>query len=116
MTDGSDEVARLRAELEQTRVLIEDMEEQVAALAAANAELSEQLTGQTRLREAAEHELAAAMAAQRKEKSADDLQMREDAAMRQELNVALEELQVMLEELQSAHDALSTERQGVLAP
>ncbi len=90
---------RLRAELEQAHVAIEDMNERVSELIRANDELAAQLKEEARLRAVTETQL---LALREQARPADDA-----AALRQELSVALEELQVMQEELQAAHDALS---------
>jgi hypothetical protein len=94
---------RLRAELEQAQVAMEDMNERVVELARCNEELAARLREEVRLREKAElqlFELHARMP-HRKQDNTDE------AVLRQELSVALEELQVMQEELQAAHNALS---------
>jgi predicted RNase H-like nuclease (RuvC/YqgF family) len=87
---------RLRSELEQAYVAIEDMSERVAELVRANEELTAQLQEEVRLREQTEKQLLELRSGQP-----------EDPTLRQELSVALEELQVMQEELQAAHDALA---------
>lgn len=100
--NGVDE--RLRAELEQAHVAIEDMSERVAELVRANDELAARLKEEARLRALTEMEL---LKLREQSRSHGSPEQAEDAALRQELSVALEELQVMQEELQAAHDALS---------
>ena len=103
--EADDLTERLRAELEQAHVAVEDMNERVLELVRANEELVARLKQETRLREHTERQLsevrAQAQARQPPPPPGDD------AIVRQELSVALEELQVMQEELQAAHDALS---------
>jgi peptidoglycan hydrolase CwlO-like protein len=94
---------RLRAELEQAQVAIEDMNERLIELARANEELAARLREEVRLREKTELQLCQLRA----ETSHGKREEAEGGALRQELSVALEELQVMQEELQAAHDALS---------
>jgi hypothetical protein len=95
---------RLRAELEQAYVAMEDMSERFSELARANEELEAKLKEEARLRALTEMEL---LKLREQSRSHGDPEQAEDAALRQELSVALEELQVMQEELQAAHDALS---------
>ncbi|HEY7581426.1 MAG TPA: hypothetical protein VH855_27840 [Acetobacteraceae bacterium] len=94
---------RLRAELEQAQVAIEDMNERLIELARVNEELAARLREEARLREKTELQLFQ-LRAQTPHGKREEA---EDATLRQELSVALEELQVMQEELQAAHDALS---------
>ena len=95
---------RLQAELEQAHVTIEDMNERVSELIRANDELAAQLKEEARLRTLTETQLLELREQARSQRGSE---LAEDAALRQELSVALEELQVMQEELQAAHDALS---------
>jgi chromosome segregation ATPase len=97
---------RLRAELEQAHVAMEDMSERVAELVRANDELAAKLKEEACLRAAIEAQLR-----ELREHTGPRPERTDDAALRQELSVALEELQVMQEELQAAHDALSIARQ-----
>jgi prefoldin subunit 5 len=101
-TDGVAE--RLRAELEQAHVAIEDMSERLAELARANEELTARLKEEARLRALTELQLRDL---RERPSACNNAGLAEGAALRQELSVALEELQVMQEELQAAHDALS---------
>ena len=95
---------RLRAELEQAHVALEDMNERVMELVRTNEELAAKLKQQTRLREKTERQLSDVRA--QAQVSPPVPPPSDDALLRQELSVALEELQVMQEELQAAHDAL----------
>ena len=104
--EPSREVVRLRTELEQATVTIEDMEERLAELdrsnvelAAANERLEGDLAKERALREQAEARLQLqGLMAEAEGK---------EAILRQELSVVLEELQVMQEELQTAHANLA---------
>ena len=98
-----DDVRRLRSELEQAHVALEDMDERIAELVRANAEMSERLREESRLREQAE--LRAEQLVQHARHDQPD--RTGEKSLRQELSVALEELRVMQEELQTAHDALA---------
>jgi chromosome segregation ATPase len=103
-TASISEAGRLRAELEQAQVALEDMDHRLAELGRANAGLSERLAEQSRLRQEAEHraeQLREEIALMKERETA------VEAQLRNELSVALEELQVMQEELQGAHDALA---------
>jgi DNA anti-recombination protein RmuC len=95
---------RLRAELEQAHVAMEDMSERVSELARVNEELAAKLKNEARLRALTEMQLQELREQAQSHGSAEQA---DGAALRQELSVALEELQVMQEELQAAHDALS---------
>jgi ABC-type phosphate transport system auxiliary subunit len=100
----SDETARLRAELEQARVVIEDMEQRLTQLTEENIELRAQSAEQVRLRTVAERE------AERLREEISKPRDTEESPLRHELSVTLEELQVMQEELQVAHEALARAR------
>jgi chromosome segregation ATPase len=103
-TASLNEAGRLRAELEQAQVALEDMDERLAELVRASAGLSERLAEQSRLREEAERR------AEQLREEVSLMKEREtavEAQLRNELSVALEELQVMQEELQGAHNALA---------
>jgi chromosome segregation ATPase len=104
-----DDIRRLRSELEQAHVALEDMDERMAELVRINAELSERLREQSRLREQAE--LRAEQLIQHAEAAQAD--RTEETCLRQELSVTLEELRVMQEELQTAHDALAAAQPAV---
>ncbi len=98
--DGSD--GRVRAELEQAHVAIEDMNDRIVELARANEELTEKLQQELRSREETEQQLVALRlhVPDRKQHDA------EKQMLRHELSMAIEELQIMQEELQAAHDEL----------
>lgn len=102
LNPDSAEMERLRGELEQARVALEDMDHRVAELSASNAELHERLHREMRSREAAQRELEALQASQR----AAAAEAAPDAVLREQLSTALEELYVMAEELSLAQDAL----------
>lgn len=102
LTADSAEIERLRSELEQARVALEDMDHRVAELSAANAALHERLQREVRSRELADRELQALRAAQH----AASPEAGPEAALREQLSTALEELYVMAEELSLAQDAL----------
>jgi chromosome segregation ATPase len=104
LSEASGEAERLRAELEQAHVAIEDMSERMAELARANEELTAKLKEEARLRALSEGQLRDL---RERARSTPGAEQADDGALRQELSVALEELQVMQEELQAAHDALS---------
>jgi hypothetical protein len=106
-TNGVDE--RLQAELEQAQVVIEDMGERMTELTRANEELTAKLKEETRLRQLTEMQL---QELRERALPTQGLEQTDNAALRQELSVALEELLVMQEELQAAHDALSGARQS----
>lgn len=101
------EVVRLRAELEQALVAVEDMDQRLMEFADANSELQARLTDETQRRIAAELRVDQILEKAR----ARELESAEDPAMREELSVTLEELQVMQEELQAAHEALARAQQ-----
>jgi len=98
--DGVDR--RMRAELEQAQMAMEDMNDRIVELARANEELTDKLQEEMRLRQEVEQQLV-----ELRSKSAD--RRPEDAEndmLRHELSMAIEELQIMQEELQAAHDEL----------
>ena len=98
--DGVD--GRMRAEFEQARVAMEDMNDRIVALARANEELTDKLQQETRLREETEQQLLE-IRAKIADRRPDDA---EKEMLRHELSMAIEELQIMQEELQAAHDEL----------
>ncbi len=101
---SSDETTRLRAELEQSQVAIEDMEQRLGELTEENVDLRAQLAELLRMRAAAEQESELLRGEISKPRDTEEL------LLRQELSVTLEELQVMQEELQVAHEALARVR------
>ena len=101
----SDETTRLRAELEQALVAIEDMEQRLTQLTEENVKLRAQFAEQVRQRAVAERKAEQLLQEISKPRDTEEL------PLRHELSVTLEELQVMQEELQIAHEALA--RAGV---
>jgi uncharacterized coiled-coil DUF342 family protein len=102
------DAARLRAELEQLSVSLEDMDERIQELVRNNTELGAQLTTEMRLRQEAEQRIQELLAAE----VPPPVESTAELQLRQELSLALEELQVVQEELQAAHDALGAERES----
>ena len=103
-SEASGVAERLRAELEQAQVAIEDMNDRIAELIGANEELTAKLKEEARVRKLTEMQLQELRA---QAPSSGGHELSDDEVLRQELSVALEELQVMQEELQAAHNALS---------
>jgi DNA repair exonuclease SbcCD ATPase subunit len=103
--DGVDE--RMRAELEQAHVAMEDMNDRIAELARANEELTDRLQHEMRRREETEQQLLE-LRSEVPDRKPDD---GEKDMLRHELSMVIEELQIMQEELQSAHDELGRRTQ-----
>lgn len=101
-TDGV--VGRIRAELEQAHVAMEDMNDRIAELARANEELTDRLNHEQRLREETERQLQKLPSGLTQDDG-------EKEMLRHELSMAIEELQIMQEELQAAHDELGRHNQ-----
>jgi chromosome segregation ATPase len=101
LAEAVKEIARLRAELEQAHVALEDSEERLAELNAANAALSDRLLNEQQKREAAELNAAQLLIQLESARAG-----QENPDLRQELSVTLEELKVMEEELLAAHHDL----------
>lgn len=93
---------RVRSELEQARVALEDMELKLAELGAVNAGLRAHLEQETTAREALEERLRQLRTAQITPSSPASSEI----VLRQQLSTALEELHVMAEELTLAQEAL----------
>ncbi len=103
--DGLD--GRLRAELEQAQVTIEDLNERISELVRANGELADKLQQETRSRAETERRLSQLCS----DMPDDKRDEAEKKMLRQELSMAIEELQIMQEELQAAHDELGRRNQ-----
>jgi len=99
---------RLRAELEQAQVAMEDMNDRIVELARANEDLTDRLQEEMRLREETERQLSR-LTSDTPDSKRDDV---EKEMLRHELSMAIEELQIMQEELQAAHDELGQRNQG----
>ena len=96
------DIERLRGELEQARVALEDLERSVVDLTAANARLQVELQRETECRQALERQLEQLRAAKLGSGAPVSLEL----ALRQQLSTALEEMHVMAEELTLAQEAL----------
>ncbi len=99
---------RMRAELEQAHVAIEDMNDRIAELTNANEVLAGKLQQELRLREETERDLLR-LRSEMPTRKPDDT---EKQMLRHELSMAIEELQIMQEELQAAHDELGQRSQA----
>jgi hypothetical protein len=102
-----DSAGRMRAELEQARVAMEDMDDRIVELARANEELTGKLEHELRLREETEQQLLE-LRSKMSDRTRGDA---EKEMLRHELSMAIEELQIMQEELQAAHDELGRRTQ-----
>lgn len=97
------EVERLRGELEQAAVALEDMNEWASRIAASNEQLSVQIQVEIKARHEAEKQLTEVLS-----KPQPDLELhrRQEEALKAQLSVTLEELQVMAEEFQASQEEL----------
>jgi hypothetical protein len=98
---------RMRAELEQAHVAMEDMNDRIVELARMSEELTDKLRLEQRLREETEQQLLE-LRSRMPDHKPDDA---EKEMLRHELSMAIEELQIMQEELQAAHDELGRRNQ-----
>jgi septal ring factor EnvC (AmiA/AmiB activator) len=96
------QVERLRSELEQTHVELEDLDSRINALAAAKDDLEQRLRVERRLREAAERQVTELITAAQTPRPEQAIELE----LRQQLSVTSEELHVMADELQLAQEAL----------
>lgn len=93
---------RLRNELENARVAMEDMDARIAELSASNGALQDRLREEVRRREEMEREVQRL----RETVVAAPSESPMEHALREQLSTALEELHVMAEELTLAQDAI----------
>lgn len=93
---------RLRSELEQAQVTLEDMDARIAGLSVSNGELQDRLRDEVRRREEMEREVQHL----RKTVVEAPTESPVELALREQLSTALEELHVMAEELTLAQDAI----------
>lgn len=102
LSDSQPEIARLRSELEQARVALEDMEQRIAHLTAANTALQGELQREVGCREELERQLQQMRVATLGAATP----VTPELVLRQQLSTALEEMHVMAEELSLAQEAL----------